>query len=91
MLNDACYVKVLFALINSWLLMPIRCLLIYLEKKKCNSVPGSLIWRARNVMMGSILGAALCFPLGKSMPQKNSLFLIDLCFHHLMHIRVRIV
>ncbi|CAO2815555.1 unnamed protein product [Amaranthus hypochondriacus] len=27
-------------------------------------MPGSLFWRARNVMMGSILGATLCFPLG---------------------------
>ncbi|PIA61862.1 hypothetical protein AQUCO_00200097v1 [Aquilegia coerulea] len=27
-------------------------------------LPGSLQWRARNVMMGSILGAAFCFPLG---------------------------
>lgn len=27
-------------------------------------LPGSLIWRARNVMMGSVLGAAVCFPLG---------------------------
>ncbi|XP_074284329.1 uncharacterized protein LOC141608884 isoform X1 [Silene latifolia] len=27
-------------------------------------MPGSLIWRARNVMMGAILGAAFCFPLG---------------------------
>uniref|UniRef100_A0A2C9W0C1 Complex I assembly factor TIMMDC1, mitochondrial n=1 Tax=Manihot esculenta TaxID=3983 RepID=A0A2C9W0C1_MANES len=28
------------------------------------AVPGSLRWRARNVMLGSILGAAFCFPLG---------------------------
>lgn len=27
-------------------------------------MPGSLLWRARNVMMGSILGAVFCFPLG---------------------------
>ncbi|KAF9623395.1 hypothetical protein IFM89_001941, partial [Coptis chinensis] len=27
-------------------------------------MPGSLFWRARNAMMGSILGVALCFPLG---------------------------
>ncbi|XP_015882555.1 uncharacterized protein LOC107418382 [Ziziphus jujuba] len=27
-------------------------------------LPGSLQWRARNVMMGSLLGAAVCFPLG---------------------------
>lgn len=27
-------------------------------------MPGSLLWRARNVMMGSFLGAAFCFPLG---------------------------
>ncbi|KAF6164083.1 hypothetical protein GIB67_017667 [Kingdonia uniflora] len=27
-------------------------------------LPGSLLWRARNVMMGSILGAAICFPIG---------------------------
>lgn len=27
-------------------------------------MPGSLLWRARNVMMGSVLGAAFCFPLG---------------------------
>ncbi|XP_077244181.1 mitochondrial import inner membrane translocase subunit Tim17/Tim22/Tim23 family protein [Tasmannia lanceolata] len=27
-------------------------------------MPGSLLWRARNVLMGSVLGAAFCFPLG---------------------------
>ncbi|XP_049395925.1 uncharacterized protein LOC125860071 isoform X2 [Solanum stenotomum] len=27
-------------------------------------MPGSLQWRARNVMLGSALGAAVCFPLG---------------------------
>ncbi|KAL6583788.1 hypothetical protein OROMI_003077 [Orobanche minor] len=27
-------------------------------------MPGSLRWRARNAMLGSVLGAALCFPLG---------------------------
>ncbi|MBA0713564.1 hypothetical protein Golax_012590, partial [Gossypium laxum] len=27
-------------------------------------VPGSLQWRARNVVLGSVLGAAICFPLG---------------------------
>ncbi|KGN64318.1 uncharacterized protein LOC101204093 [Cucumis sativus] len=27
-------------------------------------LPGSLKWRARNVAMGSVLGAAFCFPLG---------------------------
>lgn len=27
-------------------------------------VPGSIAWRARNMMMGSILGAAVCFPIG---------------------------
>ncbi|XWS50942.1 hypothetical protein CRYUN_Cryun12cG0134300 [Craigia yunnanensis] len=27
-------------------------------------MPGSLQWRARNVVLGSVLGAALCFPLG---------------------------
>lgn len=27
-------------------------------------MPGSLYWRARNVMLGSVLGAAFCFPLG---------------------------
>ncbi|XP_074286824.1 uncharacterized protein LOC141612024 [Silene latifolia] len=27
-------------------------------------MPGSLMWRARNVMMGGVLGAAFCFPLG---------------------------
>ncbi|XP_009768601.1 uncharacterized protein LOC107827295 isoform X1 [Nicotiana tabacum] len=27
-------------------------------------MPGSLHWRARNVMLGSALGAAVCFPLG---------------------------
>lgn len=31
-----------------------------------NTVPGSLQWRARNVLMGSVLGAAVCFPLGNS-------------------------
>lgn len=28
------------------------------------AVPGSLAWRARNVMLGSVLGATVCFPLG---------------------------
>ncbi|KAJ7956223.1 Mitochondrial import inner membrane translocase subunit Tim17/Tim22/Tim23 family protein [Quillaja saponaria] len=27
-------------------------------------LPGSLFWRARNVALGSVLGAAFCFPLG---------------------------
>ncbi|CAN7100834.1 hypothetical protein HID58_022921 [Brassica napus] len=27
-------------------------------------MPGSLAWRARNVMLGSVLGATVCFPLG---------------------------
>ncbi|XP_075660919.1 uncharacterized protein LOC142630762 [Castanea sativa] len=27
-------------------------------------MPGSLQWRARNVALGSVLGAAICFPLG---------------------------
>ncbi|KAL5749577.1 hypothetical protein ACOSP7_024180 [Xanthoceras sorbifolium] len=27
-------------------------------------MPGSLSWRARNVMLGSVLGAVFCFPLG---------------------------
>lgn len=27
-------------------------------------LPGSLHWRARNVLMGSVLGAVICFPLG---------------------------
>ncbi|XP_057950950.1 uncharacterized protein LOC131145780 [Malania oleifera] len=27
-------------------------------------MPGSLLWRARNVLLGSVLGAAICFPLG---------------------------
>ncbi|XP_015693461.1 uncharacterized protein LOC102701777 [Oryza brachyantha] len=27
-------------------------------------LPGSLIWRARNVLVGSALGAGVCFPLG---------------------------
>lgn len=27
-------------------------------------MPGSLLWRVRNVMLGSALGAAVCFPLG---------------------------
>ncbi|XP_052180369.1 uncharacterized protein LOC127793718 [Diospyros lotus] len=27
-------------------------------------LPGSLLWRARNVALGSVLGAAICFPLG---------------------------
>uniref|UniRef100_A0A7N0TZF2 Complex I assembly factor TIMMDC1, mitochondrial n=1 Tax=Kalanchoe fedtschenkoi TaxID=63787 RepID=A0A7N0TZF2_KALFE len=27
-------------------------------------LPGSLVWRARNVTLGSVLGAAICFPLG---------------------------
>lgn len=29
-------------------------------------VPGSMRWRARNLMMGSLLGAAFGFPLGKA-------------------------
>lgn len=28
------------------------------------AVPGSLAWRARNVLLGSVLGATVCFPLG---------------------------
>ncbi|KAJ4969171.1 hypothetical protein NE237_015872 [Protea cynaroides] len=27
-------------------------------------MPGSLLWRSRNVLMGSVLGAAFCFPIG---------------------------
>ncbi|URE16623.1 Tim17/Tim22/Tim23/Pmp24 family [Musa troglodytarum] len=27
-------------------------------------MPGSLMWRARNVLLGSVLGAGICFPLG---------------------------
>ncbi|KAL7138961.1 hypothetical protein ABFS83_09G018200 [Erythranthe nasuta] len=27
-------------------------------------MPGSLRWRLRNAMLGSVLGAAICFPLG---------------------------
>ncbi|GFP90719.1 hypothetical protein PHJA_001215800 [Phtheirospermum japonicum] len=27
-------------------------------------MPGTLRWRARNAMLGSVLGAAICFPLG---------------------------
>ncbi|GER56815.1 mitochondrial import inner membrane translocase [Striga asiatica] len=27
-------------------------------------MPGSLRWRARNAILGSVLGAAICFPLG---------------------------
>ncbi|KAG8378849.1 hypothetical protein BUALT_Bualt07G0027500 [Buddleja alternifolia] len=27
-------------------------------------LPGTLHWRARNAMLGSVLGAAICFPLG---------------------------
>ncbi|XP_059642593.1 uncharacterized protein LOC132284499 isoform X2 [Cornus florida] len=27
-------------------------------------MPGSLLWRARNVALGSVMGAAICFPLG---------------------------
>ncbi|XP_076904914.1 uncharacterized protein LOC143560509 [Bidens hawaiensis] len=27
-------------------------------------LPGSLAWRGRNVLLGSVLGAAVCFPLG---------------------------
>ncbi|XP_010459572.1 PREDICTED: uncharacterized protein LOC104740674 [Camelina sativa] len=27
-------------------------------------MPGSLAWRARNVLLGSVLGATVCFPLG---------------------------
>lgn len=28
-------------------------------------VPGTFMWRMRNVALGSVLGAAVCFPLGK--------------------------
>ncbi|XP_022889878.1 uncharacterized protein LOC111405294 [Olea europaea var. sylvestris] len=28
-------------------------------------LPGSLRWRVRNMMLGSVMGAAICFPLGK--------------------------
>lgn len=48
-----------------------------------NLVPGSLVWRARNVMMGSVLGAAVCFPLGKSFQPRAIrmplFFPIDFC------------
>ncbi|KAJ6817266.1 uncharacterized protein M6B38_411980 [Iris pallida] len=27
-------------------------------------LPGSMMWRARNVALGSVLGAGICFPLG---------------------------
>ncbi|KAL6626415.1 hypothetical protein ACP70R_030141 [Stipagrostis hirtigluma subsp. patula] len=27
-------------------------------------LPGSMMWRARNVLVGSVLGAGICFPLG---------------------------
>ncbi|XP_008812167.2 uncharacterized protein LOC103723126 [Phoenix dactylifera] len=27
-------------------------------------LPGSMLWRARNVLLGSVLGAGICFPLG---------------------------
>ncbi|TVU01322.1 hypothetical protein EJB05_32355, partial [Eragrostis curvula] len=27
-------------------------------------LPGSMMWRARNVLVGSVLGAGVCFPLG---------------------------
>lgn len=27
-------------------------------------LPGSMMWRARNVLLGSVLGAGICFPLG---------------------------
>ncbi|ONK70680.1 uncharacterized protein A4U43_C04F410 [Asparagus officinalis] len=27
-------------------------------------LPGSAMWRARNVLLGSVLGAGICFPLG---------------------------
>ncbi|KAK2978078.1 hypothetical protein RJ640_005199, partial [Escallonia rubra] len=27
-------------------------------------LPGSLLWRTRNVVLGSVMGAAVCFPLG---------------------------
>ncbi|CAA2956024.1 hypothetical protein CDL12_07054 [Olea europaea subsp. europaea] len=27
-------------------------------------LPGSLRWRVRNMMLGSVMGAAICFPLG---------------------------
>ncbi|KAG1366241.1 hypothetical protein COCNU_13G000310 [Cocos nucifera] len=27
-------------------------------------LPGSMLWRARNILLGSVLGAGICFPLG---------------------------
>ncbi|XP_072984909.1 uncharacterized protein [Typha latifolia] len=27
-------------------------------------LPGSMMWRARNILLGSVLGAGICFPLG---------------------------
>ncbi|KAL8118357.1 uncharacterized protein LOC141723713 isoform X2 [Apium graveolens] len=37
-------------------------------------MPGSLMWRARNVMLGSALGAAFCFPLDKGDHMKLEIF-----------------
>lgn len=37
-------------------------------------VPGSLAWRARNVFLGSILGAGIGFPLGKYLAKLTKSF-----------------
>ena len=41
----------------------------------CMVVPGSLRWRLRNVLLGSVLGATFCFPLGNGSP-----FMFSICF-----------
>ncbi|KAL9815247.1 hypothetical protein AtNW77_Chr5g0149651 [Arabidopsis thaliana] len=49
-------------------------------------MPGSLAWRARNVLLGSVLGATVCFPLGwvqlKLMKKANEGNNIDSTSHH---------
>lgn len=60
-----------FGLISKWQILGIKPFLDYLLPHSLFifmvPVPGSLHWRARNVMLGSALGAAVCFPLGNRM------------------------
>lgn len=39
-------------------------------------MPGSLQWRARNILLGSVLGAAIGFPLGNTFNHVNCLLYI---------------
>lgn len=57
-----------------------KCLHLYFVSQKCllmdgmhlifcplmSTVPGSLRWRLRNAMLGSVMGATICFPLGNN-------------------------